>query len=70
MWRVKRRLEGDRDRVTISWDDRDFEMPLPVWVGGVEQRVEMAGGRASIVVDRGATVEIDPLGQVLARPVD
>ena len=70
VWRVKRRLEGDRDRVTISWDDRDFEMPLPVWVGGVEQRVEMAGGRASILVDRGATVEIDPLGQVLARPVD
>ncbi len=69
-WRVKRRLEGDRDRVTITWDDRDFEMPLPVRVAGVEQRVEMARGRASILVDRGATVEIDPLGQILAQPAN
>ena len=69
-WRVKRRVEGDRDRITITWDDRDFEMPLPVWVAGEEQRVEMEGGRASILVDRGSTVEIDPLGQVLAQPDD
>ena len=44
-------------------------MPLPVWVAGVEQRVEMTGGRASILVDRGATVEIDPLGYVLGGPI-
>jgi aminopeptidase N len=69
-WRVKRRLEGDRDRVTISWDDRDFEMPLPVWVAGEERRIEMTGGRASFLVDRGATVEIDPDGRVLARPAN
>ncbi|MFC2144545.1 M1 family metallopeptidase [Acidobacteriota bacterium] len=68
-WRVRRRLEGDRDRVTISWDDRGFEMPLPVWVAGVEQRVEMTDGQASILVDRGATVEIDPLGYVLGGPI-
>jgi aminopeptidase N len=70
VWRVKRRLEGERDRVTISWDDPEFEMPLPVQVAGVEQRVEMAGGRASILVDRGATVEVDPLGRVLAQPAN
>jgi len=69
VWRVKRRLEGDRDRITITWDDRDFEMPLPVWVAGVEQRIEMAGGRASFLVDRGVTVEIDPLGYVLGGPL-
>jgi aminopeptidase N len=69
-WRVKRRLAGDRDRVTITWDDSDFEMPLPVHVAGIEHRVEMAGGRASILVDRGATVEVDPLGRVLAQPVN
>ena len=69
-WRLKRRLEGDRDRVTFSWDDSDFEMPLPLRVAGIERRVEMTGGRASILVDRGATVEVDPLGYVLARPVD
>jgi aminopeptidase N len=68
VWRVKRRREGDRDRITIKWDDSDFEMPLPVHVAGKEHRVEMAGGRGSILVDRGATVEIDPLGYVLACP--
>jgi aminopeptidase N len=70
VWRFKRRLDGDRDRVTIRWDDRDFEMPLPVWVDGVEQRVEMPDGRASILVDRGATLEIDPLGYVLGGPLN
>ena len=70
VWRVRRRLKGDHDRITITWDDRDFEMPLPVRVAGVERRVEMARGRASFLVDHGATVEIDPLGRVLARPVD
>jgi aminopeptidase N len=67
-WWVKRRLEGDRDRVTISWDDRDFEMPIPVWVAGEERRLEMTDGRASFLVDRGATVEVDPLGRILAGP--
>jgi hypothetical protein len=69
-WQITRRLEGDRDRVTIAWDDRGFEMPLPVWVAGEELRLEMPGGRASILVERGTTVEIDPLGQVLARPLE
>ncbi len=70
VWRVKRRLDGDRDRITISWDDSDFEMPLPVLVAGRERRVEMAGGRASFLVDRGAPVEVDPLGRVLTQPID
>ena len=69
-WRLTRRLEGDGDRITIRWDDADFEMPLPVQVAGVEQRVEMAGGRASILVDRGVTVEVDPLGRILAKAVN
>jgi aminopeptidase N len=69
-WRVKRRLKGDHDRITIIWDDRNFEMPLPVRVAGEDRRLEMTGGRASFIVDRGATVEVDPLGRILAGPVD
>jgi aminopeptidase N len=68
VWRVKRRLDGDRERITVTWDDRDFEMPLPLRVAGKEWRLEMAGGRASILVDHGTTVEVDPLGYVLAGP--
>lgn len=70
VWRVKRRVDGDRERISINWDDPDFEMPLPVQVDGMERRVEMTGGRASFLVDSGVTVEVDPLGRVLARPVD
>jgi aminopeptidase N len=66
-WRVTRQREGDRERFTITWDDRDFEMPLPVWVAGEEQRLEMSEGRATFLVERGTSVEIDPLGRVLAR---
>jgi len=69
-WRVTRRLAGDRERITIAWDDPDFEMPLPVWVAGDEQRLEMTGGRASFLVERDTTVEVDPLGQVLAKSHD
>ena len=69
-WRLRRRLEGDRERITITWDDTDFEMPLPVMVAGEDQRLEMAGGRASILVERGTTVKVDPYGQVLAQPAN
>jgi aminopeptidase N len=69
-WRVKRKPEGDRERITISWDDHSFELPLPVWVAGEERRVEMPGGRASFIVERGDSVEVDPLGQVLAQPIE
>ncbi len=68
-WRLTRRLAGDRERITITWDDPDFEMPLPVWLAGEEQRIEMVGGGASFWVKRSTTVEVDPLGQVLAKPV-
>jgi aminopeptidase N len=68
VWRLTRRLAGDRERITITWDDPDFELPLPVWVAGEEQRIEMVGGRASFWVQRSTTVEVDPLGQVLANP--
>ena len=69
VWRLTRRLAGDRERITITWDDPDFELPLPVWVAGEEQRLEMVGGRASFWVKRSTTIEVDPLGQVLAKPV-
>jgi aminopeptidase N len=66
-WRVKRRPEGDRERVEIRWDDRGFELPLPVVVGGKERRLEMPGGRASFLVERDTVIEVDPDGRVLAR---
>ncbi len=66
-WRVQRRLDGDRERITIAWEDPGFEMPLPVWVAGDAQRLEMIDGRTSFMVDRETTVEVDPLGQVLAQ---
>ena len=66
-WRVKRRPEGDRERVEIRWDDRGFELPLPVVVGGKERRLEMPGGRASFLVEPETVIEVDPDGRVLAR---
>jgi len=69
-WRVKRRPEGDRERVEIRWDDSDFELPLPVVVGGEERRLEMSGGRASFLVEQGTIVEIDPDGRVLASAAE
>ncbi len=69
-WRVKRRPEGDRERVEIRWDDRGFELPLPVVVGGKERRLEMSGGRASFLVERDTVIEVDPDGRVLARAAD
>jgi len=67
-WSVKRRSKGDGELVELSWDDRSFELPLPVGVGGEERRVEMSGGRGELLVDAGAIVEVDPRGRVLAEP--
>jgi aminopeptidase N len=69
-WRTEGRREGDRERIAVTWDESSFELPLPVSIGGEERRVEMPSGRASFLVERGATVEIDPLGQILARSAD
>ena len=69
-WQVTRSPEGDRERVEIVWDDPDFELPLPVAVAGEPQRIEMPGGRASFLVERGTSVEVDPLGQVLASSLE
>jgi aminopeptidase N len=67
-WYVKRRVEGDRQRITVRWDDPNFELPLPIRVAGEAQRLEMPGGRTSFEADRSAIVEVDPFGRVLARP--
>jgi hypothetical protein len=53
--------------VEIRWDDRGFELPLPVVVGGKERRLEMPGGRASFLVEPDTVIEVDPDGRVLAR---
>jgi aminopeptidase N len=69
-WNLTRSPEGDRERVEIVWDDPDFELPLPVAVAGEPQRIEMPGGRASFLVERGTNVVVDPLGQVLASSLE
>jgi aminopeptidase N len=69
-WRMVRRERNGSDRVQIFWDDPEFELPLPILVGGEELRVEMTGGRAELLVDRGVTVEIDPQGRVYADEID
>jgi aminopeptidase N len=69
-WRVTRSPEGDGERVEITWDDSDFELPLPVAVAGERRRLEMPNGRASFLVERGASVEVDPLSQVLATSLE
>ncbi len=69
-WRVKRRSEGDRERVEIRWDDSDFSLPLPLVVGGKERRLEMPGGSASFLVERDTIIEIDPDGRILAKARD
>jgi hypothetical protein len=67
---VKRRSEGDRERVEIRWDDSDFSLPLPLVVGGKERRLEMPGGSASFLVERDTIIEIDPDGRILAKARD
>ena len=67
-WQMTRRQRGDRELVRIFWDDRRFEMPLPVFVGGEERRLDMPGGRSEILVEFGTNVEIDVRGWVLAKP--
>ncbi len=67
-WTLARRPAGqDGEVIALSWDDAGFELPLPVTVDGVARRVEMPRGRAEFDVRRGAAVEVDPRGLVLAR---
>jgi aminopeptidase N len=68
-WLIERSSEGGSERIVISWDDPDFELPLPVSVGGEMRRVEMSGGRAEFVVEPGTVIEIDPEGRILAESI-
>lgn len=63
------RLASDngRETVTFRWDDPGFEMPLPVVVAGETKRLEMAGGKGSLEVATGTTIDVDPAGWVLAE---
>jgi aminopeptidase N len=68
VWRLERRPAGaGRERVTLSWDDAAFEMPLPVAVGGEIRRLEMPRGRGELEVAAGAEVAVDPEGRLLDR---
>ena len=68
-WHLDRRVWNDGDVIVISWDDRDFHMPLPFVIDGEETRLDMSGGRAELRVETGAKVAVDPDGRVLASSV-
>lgn len=65
-WSIRRELEDGRDVVFVSWDDPSFEMPLPIRIDDDTYRFDMKGGEVEVDVPRGATVEVDPEGRVLA----
>lgn len=65
-WSISRETKPDSELVQLSWDEPNFEMPLPVSVGGKIRRVEMSGGTAQFEVPSGQQIEIDPEGWVLA----
>ncbi len=70
-YRVDRVASDDgRENVAVAWDDPQFEMPLPVVVGGETRRLEMKGGQGSFAVATGTDVEVDPAGWVLAEPAE
>jgi aminopeptidase N len=69
-WRLDRQVDGDGESITLRWDDPDFELPLPVVVGGEERRIEMENGLARFRVEGSAAVEVDPLGRILAKSAD
>ncbi len=71
-------LRTDRDggTVTLTWVVPEaaagavFDVPVEVSVGGVAQRVAMAGGTGQVQVPAGATVEVDPNGRILFEPAE
>jgi aminopeptidase N len=67
-WRMDRRPDGGGERVEIIWDDSAFELPLPIRVGSEDLRLDMPGGRGTILVETGTGVEVDPDGRVLSEP--
>jgi aminopeptidase N len=68
-WRMDRRPDGGGERVEIIWDDSAFELPLPIRVGSEDLRLDMPGGRGTILVETGTEVEVDPDGRILAEPI-
>lgn len=66
-WSLRREPDGAGERVELSWDDPAFELPLPVAIGDGIERVEMPGGRGSVVVPPGTEISVDPKGLVLAE---
>ncbi len=65
-WTISRETRPEGDLVRLSWNEPDFEMPLPIRVGEDIRRVEMPGGMAEFEVSSGQQVEVDPEGWVLA----
>ena len=60
--------ERDGDQLTLRWDapgDAPFPMPIDVQIGNSIQRVAMDDGAATLTVEEGASVTVDPQQWVL-----
>jgi len=64
-WKLTRVNDGNSERVEITWDDRSFEMPLPVRIGDRKELVPMRGGQAELRIEPGTPVAVDPDLEVL-----
>lgn len=67
--RVERVSGANGDELVFTWDDPEFELPLPVEVAGELRRVEMPHGRGALTVARGTPVELALAGRVLADEI-
>jgi aminopeptidase N len=60
-------------RVRLAWVSPRGEpvpMPIEVRIGEAVNRLDMAGGTATVALPAGATMQIDPDGWVLRAPQD
>jgi aminopeptidase N len=58
-------LERHGDEATLSWDDPNFTMPLPISIDGEERHLELPNGRVVFEAPAEAEVLVDPKGWVL-----
>lgn len=66
-WSLERQPVEGGEKVTVSWDDPSFRLPLPVRIGGRSVRLQMSSGRGEVFVPHGSELRVDPDGWVLAR---
>jgi len=66
-------MTRDGNMVELRWEAPEhlpFPMPVDVAVDGERRRVEMPGGKTTLAVPRGASLEVDPEDWVLRSPAE